>query len=169
MNPNSAVGPDCMNGYFFQNCWHIIMNDMMGIIHSFFSRHIIPKYFFHTVLLAKVSNLKKLIEFRRISLGNFTSKIKSKQVCNRLSPILPSLISPNQSEFVKGRSISENIIIAQEIIHQISKSNIGINVIIKFDMAKNLWQGFFVVYLPYSKKNRLFWGLYWHGVDNYGQ
>ena len=25
MKPNSAVGPDGFNGYFFQKCWHIIM------------------------------------------------------------------------------------------------------------------------------------------------
>ena len=36
MNPNSAVGPDCMNGYFFQKCWHIIKNNQMGVIPAFF-------------------------------------------------------------------------------------------------------------------------------------
>ena len=35
MNPNSAVGPDCMNGYFFQKCWHIIKNDLMGLYKLF--------------------------------------------------------------------------------------------------------------------------------------
>ena len=42
MNPNSAVGPDCMNGYFFQKCWHIIKNDLMGVVHAFFSAQMIP-------------------------------------------------------------------------------------------------------------------------------
>nr|XP_019067280.1 uncharacterized protein LOC109119268 [Solanum lycopersicum] len=115
MNPNSAAGPDGMNG-----------------------GQMIPKYFSHSsvVLLPKVNNPNKLTEFRPISLSNFTSKIISKLVSNRLSPILPSLISANQSGFVKGRSISENIMLAQEIIHQIKKPNIGSNVIIKLDMAK---------------------------------
>lgn len=35
-----------------------------------------------------------------------------------------------------GRRISENIMLAQEIIHQIRKPNIGCNVVIKLDMAK---------------------------------
>ena len=98
----------------------------------------IPKYFSHSciVLLPKVNNPNKLTEFRPISLSNFTSKIISKLVSNRLSPILPALISSNQSGFVKGRSISENIMLAQEIIHQIKKPKIGSNVIIKLDMAK---------------------------------
>ena len=98
----------------------------------------IPKYFSHSciVLLPKVNNPNKLTEYRPISLSNFTSKIISKLVSKRLSPILPSLISKNQSGFVKGRNISENIMLAQEIIHQIKKPNIGSNVIIKLDKAK---------------------------------
>lgn len=54
----------------------------------------------------------------------------------RLAPILPNLISPNQSGFVKRRNISKTIILAQEIIHNIKKPNEGGNVVIKLDMAK---------------------------------
>ena len=138
MNPNYAVGPDGMNGFVFQKCWHIIKNDLMGVVQAFFSGQMITKYFSHSciVLLPKVKNPNKMTEFRPISLSNFTSKIISKLVSNRLSPILPDLISPNQYGFVKGRSISENIMLAQEIIHHIKKPNIRSNVIIKLDMAK---------------------------------
>ncbi|XP_055835240.1 uncharacterized protein LOC129903721 [Solanum dulcamara] len=83
-----------------------------------------------------VSHPTKLSEFRPISLSNFTNKIISKLLCLRLAPTLPTLISPNQSGFVKNRSISENIMLAQEIIHQIKKPNVGGNVVIKLDMAK---------------------------------
>ncbi|XP_049348970.1 uncharacterized protein LOC125813524 [Solanum verrucosum] len=114
MNPNSAAGPDGMNGYFFQKCWHIIKHDLFGVTHAFFCGQMIPKYFSHSciVLLPKVKNPNKLSEFRPISLSNFTSKIISKLVSSRLSPILPSLVSLNQSGFVKGRSSSENIMLA---------------------------------------------------------
>ena len=138
MNPNSAAGPDGMNGYFFQKCWNIIKNDLIEVVHAFFSGQMIPRYFSHSCIvpLPKVNNPNKLTEFRPISLSNFTSKIISKLVITRLSPILPTLISTNQYGFVKGRSISENIMLAQEIIHHIRKPNIGSNVIIKLDMAK---------------------------------
>ena len=46
MNPNSAAGPDGMNGYFFKKSWHIIKNDLIGVVHAFFSGQMIPKYFF---------------------------------------------------------------------------------------------------------------------------
>ncbi|XP_049405051.1 uncharacterized protein LOC125868449 [Solanum stenotomum] len=138
MNPNSAAGLDVMNGYFFQKCWQIIKNDVFGVIQVFFCGEIIPKYFSHSciVLLPKVSNPTKITKFRPISLSNFTSKIISKLVSSRLGPIQHELVSLNQYGFVKGRSISENFMLAQEIIHQIWKPNIGSNVVIKLDMAK---------------------------------
>ncbi|XP_015159877.1 uncharacterized protein [Solanum tuberosum] len=138
MNPTSAAGPDGMSGCFFQKCWQIIKYDLLAVILAFFNGQMIPKYFSHSciVLLPKVNNPNKLSEFRPISLSNFTNKIISKLLSLRLGPILPNLISLNQSGFVKGRSISENIMLAQEILHQIRKPNIGSNVVIKLDMAK---------------------------------
>ena len=53
-----------------------------------------------------------------------------------LSPILHNLISVNQSGFVKGRSITEYIMLSKEITYQIKKPNIGSNFIINLDMAK---------------------------------
>lgn len=138
MNPYSATGPDGMNGKFFQSCWDIICKDLLKVVQSFFCGHEMPKYFSHAclVLLPKVDHPNKLADFRPISLSNFTNKIISKLICLRLAPILPNLISPNQSGFVKGRSIKENIMLAQEIIHQIKKPIVGGNVVIKLDMAK---------------------------------
>ena len=37
MNPISAGGPDGMHGNFFQKCWHIIKDDLMGVFKAFFS------------------------------------------------------------------------------------------------------------------------------------
>lgn len=73
--------------------------------------------------------------FRPISLSNLNSKIMFMLLSIRLIPILPNLICLNQSGFVKGRSIIENFMLAQEITHQIKKLNIGRNVFIKLDMA----------------------------------
>lgn len=97
-----------------------------------------PKYMTHAclLLLPKVQHPNKLTEFRPISLSNLSNKIISKLLCNRLVPILANIISPNQSGFVRGRSISEKIMLAQEIIHGIKKPNDGDNVVTKLDMAK---------------------------------
>ena len=44
-------------------------------------------------------------------------KIITKVLSNRLKPLLPNLILQNQSSFVAGRNITDNVIIAQEVIH----------------------------------------------------
>ena len=54
----------------------------------------------------------------------------------RLASILPLLVSDNQSGFVKGRNISENIMLAQEVIQGIKLPKEGKNVVIKLDMSK---------------------------------
>lgn len=138
MNPNSAPGPDGFGGKFYQSCWDIIKEDVLKAVQHFFCGYILPKYFSHACLflLPKIDHQNKFSEFRPISLSNFSNKIISKIFCFRLEGILPQFISENQSGFVKGRSISENIMLAQEITHRIKQSNEGYNVVIKLDMAK---------------------------------
>jgi len=138
MNPNSAAGPDGTNGKIFQVCWDILKEDLYRAMLAFFCGHNMPKYMTHTclVLLPKVDHPNKLSGFRPISLNNFSNKIISKLLSIRIAPILSNRISENQSGFVRGRSISENIMLAQEIIHGIKKPKEGDNVVIKLDMAK---------------------------------
>lgn len=90
----------------------------------------------YLLLLPKVQHPNRLAAFRPISLSNFSNDIISKLLYNRLAPILSKIISFNQSGFVRGRSISENIMLAEEIIHGIKKPKKGDNVVIKLDMAK---------------------------------
>lgn len=46
------------------------------------------------------------------------------------------LISLDQSAFVEGRNISENILLAQELVKHIDTPCRGQNIIFKFDMLK---------------------------------
>nr|XP_016484268.1 PREDICTED: uncharacterized protein LOC107804843 [Nicotiana tabacum] len=45
------------------------------------------------------------------------------------------LVSPNQTGFIKGRSITENIMLTQ-VVHNINKSSLAGNVVLKRNMAK---------------------------------
>ncbi|KAL9670268.1 hypothetical protein QQ045_007819 [Rhodiola kirilowii] len=71
------------------------------------------------VLVPKNRSPKRMEEFRPISLCNVSAKIMSKILANRLKASLPSLISETQSAFVPGRLISDNILLAHEVIHYI--------------------------------------------------
>nr|XP_027083643.1 uncharacterized protein LOC113705941 [Coffea arabica] len=53
-----------------------------------------------------------------------------------LEGILPKLISPQQSGFMKGRQISDNILLALEMCSALGKKVRGSNVALKLDMAK---------------------------------
>jgi len=54
---------------------------------------------------------------------------------NRLKPILPYLIAQEQIGFVKGRQITDGIIVAQEVIHSLKNSR-NKGMLIKLDLAK---------------------------------
>lgn len=77
-----------------------------------------------------------LTDLRPISLCNVSSKILAKVLNTRLSQLLPRIISSNQSGFIRGRLISENIMLAQEMLKGIWKPTQGGNVVLKLDMAK---------------------------------
>nr|XP_016436823.1 PREDICTED: uncharacterized protein LOC107762942 [Nicotiana tabacum] len=138
MDPDSAAGPDGYNGKFFQSFWDIIKEDITDFVQAVFNGRRLTKFFSHTclVLIPKVDSPNSFSDLRPISLSNFTAKIISKILSRRLNPILGKLISENQSGFVKGRLITENILLSQEIAQGVNKKNRGGNVIIKLDMAK---------------------------------
>ncbi|KAK0580349.1 hypothetical protein LWI29_000920 [Acer saccharum] len=75
--------------------------------------------------------------FRPISLCNTTYKILSKVLVQRIRPLLPNLVSPNQVAFVPNRQIQDNIVVAQEVLHKFknTKGHMGY-IAWKIDLAK---------------------------------
>ena len=65
-------------------------------------------------LVPKSLNLEKISEYRPISLCNMAYKIAAKVLANRLKLVIDELITPHQNAFIKGRFITDNIILTHE-------------------------------------------------------
>ncbi|XP_075103645.1 uncharacterized protein LOC142178218 [Nicotiana tabacum] len=137
LSADSTAEPYRYNGIFFQHYWEIIKKDVVDFVLEFFKGKELTRFYSHTclVLIPKVESPTSFSELRPISLSNFTTKIISKILAERVNPLLPKPISDNQSSFFKGR-LTENILLAQEIIQNITKTNIRGNMVINLDMAK---------------------------------
>jgi hypothetical protein len=67
----------------------------------------------------------------------FIYKIVSKVIVGRLKDHIPHIVSPYQTGFVPGRSIHENIVVAQELAHSMNRMNGRTGYfVIKVDLAK---------------------------------
>lgn len=125
LNGNSASGLDDFTGVFYQTCWDIVEADIVAVVIAFFQEKSLPKSITHTnlVLIPKKARVTSFSEFRPISLSNFINKIISRILHDGLERFSPNLISANQFGFLKGRSIAENVLLAQEIIGDIRNKN----------------------------------------------
>ena len=88
-------------------------------------------------LVPKVDKPETIHQFQSISFYNTLYKIVTNILVQRLKPPLDDLIHPLQASFVLSRKASDNIILAQEVIHSMatSKSKKGL-MAIKIDMKK---------------------------------
>ena len=89
-----------------------------------------------TLIPKEDANLKDLSNWRPITLLNVDYKIASKAIATRIEKVLPLIINSNQTGFVKGRYIGENIRLINDILEQSKAQEIpGILLLLDFRKA----------------------------------
>ncbi|CAL9248346.1 unnamed protein product [Arabidopsis halleri] len=138
LNPNKASGPDGLTSGFYKAAWGILGPEVTASISHFFQSAFLPASTNATILtlVPKRPGASKIVDYRPIACLNTLYKVVSKLLVSRIKPILPSLILPNQTAFVKDRLLLENTILAGEIVNGYHKANGPKRVCIKVDIAK---------------------------------
>ncbi|KAF5481319.1 hypothetical protein F2P56_001980 [Juglans regia] len=140
MAPLKSPGPDGFGACFYQNHWGIIGDDVCAVVldHLNGNTPFQPINFTYIALIPKKKDPKVVTEFRSISLCNIFYKIVSKVLVNRFKGVLSEIISGNQSAFIPGRIITDNIMLAYEVLHtmKVGKKGKKGNMAIKLDMSK---------------------------------
>lgn len=123
MKPNKAPGPDGFHPIFFQKMWEVVGKDICHNIRSWFGQRKVPESMCQAVicLIPKQNPPETVKHLRPISLCNTVYKIATKVIVNRLKPLIPYWISPNQNSFIKGRGPDVNLVVASEILHSMNK------------------------------------------------
>jgi hypothetical protein len=118
-----ALGPDGLRAIFFKRFWSMLGDDLTKEVLVAVNTATIPEAWNDTtiVMIPKVDNPDKVVQFRPISLCNVVHKVISKMLSRRMKSILPKVISDHQSAFVPDRLITDNILIAYECIHAIKR------------------------------------------------
>lgn len=76
-------------------------------------------------------------DYRPISLSNVAYKSISKILAERLKPRLHRILSENQTAFTPGRLITDNVLIAHELMHSLNTKNLKTKFMaLKLDITK---------------------------------
>ncbi|GKD59559.1 putative RNA-directed DNA polymerase, eukaryota, reverse transcriptase zinc-binding domain protein [Tanacetum coccineum] len=113
-----APGPNKFTFKFFTTFWDLLEEDVNRFVQDFFVSGSFPKGCNSSfiALIPKVSNATLVTDFRPISLIGCQYKIIGKILANRLSMVIRSCVSPEQSTFIKGRNILDDPLILSEVM-----------------------------------------------------
>ena len=137
MNGDKAPGSDGFTVAFWQSCWEIVKEDILGLFKEFHEQNSFIKSLNHTflVLLPKKGGVEDLGDYRPISLLGGLYKLLAKVLANRLKKVIGKVISPDQNVFIKGRQILDGSLIANEVIDSWQKRGKK-GIICKLDIEK---------------------------------
>ncbi|KAL2249850.1 UNVERIFIED_CONTAM: hypothetical protein Sindi_2458700 [Sesamum indicum] len=116
-----APGPDGYSSGFFKAVWPIVGQEINTTL---------------LALIPKVHSPMTVSDFRPIAYCNVLYKIIAKLIVQRLGVKMDKLISPCHAAFVPGRSIGDNIMLAQELFTGYNQTRLPPRCALKVDIWK---------------------------------
>ena len=127
MANNKSPGLDGLPKEFYHRFFPLIGHHFVEMVNWSFVLGELPASQRTSIITLLCKNKDKkfsLKAWRPISLLNVDYKIISKSMCNRLKKVLDSIISPDQTCSVPGRSITDNIHLLRNVIDYADSKNL---------------------------------------------
>ncbi|VFQ84372.1 unnamed protein product [Cuscuta campestris] len=133
-----APGQDGFTAAFFKNQWSLVGQDVYEAVAEFFISWKLLKQINHAmiVLIPKTVHNPSVKDFRPIACLNVLYKIITKILGKRMAPLLSDLIDPAHGAFVQGRSLVDNLLLAQHLIKDYAIRRSTPSCMIKLDITK---------------------------------
>ena len=126
MKNDKSPGSDGITAEFYKIFWPEVKGYLIeSLNYSYQTNGLteLQKQSIITLLPKKDKDVLSINNWRPVSLLNVDYKIASKTIANRIKTYLDKLISFDQTGFIKGRYIGENIRTIQEIIEHVKSNN----------------------------------------------
>lgn len=132
---SKSHGKDGFGAGFYKASWSIISRDVIAAVKYFFTTCKFPKAVSSTslVLIPKIENPSSAKDYRPIACCSTLYKCTSKLICSRL---IPNIVNENHGTFIKGRSLSHNIMILQDVLGSYDKRKVSPRCLLKVDLSK---------------------------------
>lgn len=140
MGPLKSPRPNSFGVLFYQHHQDIISNEVISVVLKILQGDSLVSCFNSTyiALIPKLHVHSVVTDFRPISLCNVFYKFLYKVLTNRQKPLIDKIISSSQNAFISGRLITDNILIAYELMHSMKykmRGGMG-RMVVKLDMSK---------------------------------
>ena len=123
-NRNKSPGADGLIVEFYSQFWDKLGEPLVSVFNQGLARGELPESMKASVtrLVHKQDDKRLLKNWRPISLLNVDYKICSKAVSLRLSRVLGSIVDPDQTCSVPGRSIHSNLVLLRDTLAYIDRT-----------------------------------------------
>ena len=139
MESNKSPGSDGLPAEFYKVFWNDINPYLLNALNSAYTKGLLSitqRRGLITLIPKKNKPTNLLKNWRPITLLNCDYKIATKSIASRIRKVLPKIINNDQTGFLKGRFIGENIRLIDSIINDTNTEKIpGLLLFVDFEKA----------------------------------